>query len=78
MSAPSSATDPTEATAPTAASDPSDPSDPSGAGGASGPGRPGLDEPPPFWSRWGRIYWFVAALLAAQVLAFWLLSRWAA
>lgn len=42
---------------------------------ASSPG--GLDEPPPFWSRWGRIYWVVAALLAAQTLAFWLLSRWA-
>jgi hypothetical protein len=37
----------------------------------------GLDEPPPFWSRWSRLYWFVAGLLAALTLAFWLLSRWA-
>lgn len=37
----------------------------------------GLDQPPPFWSRWERIYLVVAALLAAQVAAFWLLSRWA-
>lgn len=48
-----------------------------GAGVEGGAGRGGVDEPPPFWSRWGRIYWFVAALLAAQTLAFWLLSRWA-
>ncbi len=34
-------------------------------------------DPPPFWSRWSRIYWFVGGLLAAQVLGFWLLSRWA-
>jgi len=38
---------------------------------------PGTEGPPPFWSRWGRIYWFVAGLLAAETLAFWLLSRWA-
>ena len=38
----------------------------------------GLDEPPPFWSRWSRLYWFVAGLLAAQIVAFWLLSRWVA
>ena len=38
----------------------------------------GVDEPPPFWSRWSRIYWVVAALLAAQTLGYWLLSRWAA
>jgi hypothetical protein len=35
------------------------------------------DGPPPFWSRWGRIYWFVVGMLAADTLAFWLLSRWA-
>ena len=35
------------------------------------------DQPPPFWSRWGRIYAFVAGLLAAETVAFWLLSRWA-
>ncbi len=35
-------------------------------------------DPPPFWSRWSRIYWFVGGLLAAETLAFWLLSRWAA
>jgi hypothetical protein len=34
------------------------------------------DEPPPFWGRWGRIYLFVAALLLAQVLAFFALTRW--
>jgi hypothetical protein len=38
----------------------------------------GLDDPPPFWSRWSRIYWLVIGLLAADVLAFWLLERWAA
>lgn len=37
----------------------------------------GAGEPPPFWGRWSRIYWFVAGLLAAEALAFWLLSRWA-
>jgi hypothetical protein len=36
------------------------------------------DEPPPFWSRWSRIYWFVASLLVVLTLAFWLLGRWAA
>ncbi|HMG21633.1 MAG TPA: hypothetical protein VK607_09965 [Kofleriaceae bacterium] len=36
-----------------------------------------LNEPPPFWGQWRRIYWFVAALLAVDVLAFWLLTRWA-
>jgi hypothetical protein len=34
--------------------------------------------PPPFWSRWDRIYWFVAGLLAAEALGFWLLTWWAA
>jgi hypothetical protein len=38
--------------------------------------RPGVDEPPPFWGRWGRIYVFVASLLLVQVIAFYLLSRW--
>ena len=36
-----------------------------------------VDQPPPFWARWGRIYTVVAALLVAEMLAFWLLSRWA-
>lgn len=36
-----------------------------------------VEAPPPFWSGWGRIYGFIAALLAAETLAFWLLSRWA-
>jgi hypothetical protein len=37
----------------------------------------GADEPPPFWARWSRIYWFVFVLLLAQTIAFWLLTRWA-
>jgi hypothetical protein len=36
-----------------------------------------LDEPPPFWSRWSKLYWFVAGMLAFDVLAMWLLTRWA-
>lgn len=39
--------------------------------------RRAVEEPPPFWSRWSRIYTFVAALLFAQTIAFWLLTRWA-
>jgi hypothetical protein len=35
------------------------------------------DQPPPFWSRWGRIYAFVAGLLALETVLFYLLSRWA-
>ena len=35
-------------------------------------------EPPPFWGRWRRIYLFVAAMLVLEIVAFWLLSRWAA
>lgn len=38
----------------------------------------GLDEPPPFWQRWSRLYWLVAGALAADVIVFWLLTRWAA
>jgi hypothetical protein len=38
----------------------------------------GLDEPPPFGGRWSRLYWAVAAALAVDVVAFWLLTRWAA
>jgi hypothetical protein len=49
-----------------------------GEAGEAGAGPGGVDEPPPFWSRWSRIYWVVAALLAAQTLGYWLLSRWAA
>lgn len=26
---------------------------------------------------WRRLYWLVAGLLAAEVVAFWLLTRWA-
>jgi len=37
-----------------------------------------LDEPPPFWGRWRRIYWVVAGLLAAEILVFLLLREWAA
>ena len=40
------------------------------------PGEP-PDEPPPFWGRWGRIYWLVAGLLAVETLVFWWLARWA-
>ena len=36
-----------------------------------------LDDPPPFWGSWRRIYWVVAALLAFDVVAMWLLTRWA-
>jgi hypothetical protein len=32
---------------------------------------------PPFGRTWRRLYWVVAGLLAAEVLAFWLLARWA-
>ncbi len=35
------------------------------------------DAPPPFWGRWGRIYWLVAGLLAVETLVFWWLTRWA-
>ena len=36
-----------------------------------------VDTPPPFWSRWSRIYWFVGGLLALDVVVMWLLTRWA-
>ena len=39
--------------------------------------RGGIDAPPPFWSRWRRLYWFVAGLLVLDVLAMWFLTRWA-
>ncbi len=48
-----------------------------GRGDRDGRGGAPIDQPPPFWSRWSRIYWFVAGLLFAKTLAFWLLSRWA-
>jgi len=35
-----------------------------------------IDEPPPFWSRWGRIYLLVGGLLVVETVAFWLLTRW--
>jgi hypothetical protein len=35
------------------------------------------DESPPFWGRWGRIYWLVAGLLAVETVVFWWLARWA-
>ena len=38
----------------------------------------GLDQPPPFWGRWSRIYWLVGGLLAADILVFLWLGRWAA
>jgi hypothetical protein len=34
-------------------------------------------EPPPFWGSWPRIYVFVVGLLAALVIGFYLLTRWA-
>lgn len=36
-----------------------------------------VDEPPPFWGRWGRIYLLVAGLLLAETLLFTWLTRWA-
>ncbi len=39
--------------------------------------RPPVDEPPPFWARWARIYLFVFGLLLAQTVAYWALTRWA-
>lgn len=38
--------------------------------------RRSADEPPPFWSRWSRIYLFVGGLLLVETVAFWLLGRW--
>jgi hypothetical protein len=35
------------------------------------------ETPPPFLARWRNVYLLVLAELAALVLAFWLLSRWA-
>jgi hypothetical protein len=45
----------------------------------TGPGgdMTGLDQPPPFWGRWSRLYWLVGGLLAVDMLVFWLLTRWA-
>jgi len=39
--------------------------------------RDSLDTPPPFWSRWSRLYWFVAGLLVFDVVVMWVLTRWA-
>jgi hypothetical protein len=41
------------------------------------PERSEVSEPPPFWSRWSRLYWLVAGLLAFDILVMWLLTRWA-
>lgn len=38
----------------------------------------GLDEPPPFWGRWSRLYWLVLGALGLNIFVFWLLARWAA
>jgi hypothetical protein len=35
------------------------------------------NQPPPFWGRWGRIYWLVAALLVTETLVFRWLTGWA-
>jgi hypothetical protein len=51
--------------------------DPDGSAGGAGVLPRGIDEPPPFWRRWSRLYLLVAGLLAFDVLAFWLLTRWA-
>jgi hypothetical protein len=64
--------------APGATSKPGAMSKPGAGAGVGAAGRGGTDEPPPFWSRWSRIYWFIAGLLAAQIIAFWLLSWWTA
>ena len=34
-------------------------------------------EPPPVLGTWNRLYWLVGGLLAAEIAAFWLLTRWA-
>jgi hypothetical protein len=39
--------------------------------------RPPPDEPPPFLGTWGRVYLVVALELAALVILFWALGRWA-
>ena len=59
-------------------------------GGANDPAVPGhptegdhgrapllINDPPPFWGRWDRIYLLVAGLLAVETLVFWWLTRWA-
>lgn len=37
-----------------------------------------LETPPPFWRRWSQLYWLVGGVLVLEVVAFWLLTRWAA
>ena len=53
-------------------------------GGVNRPALPGergrespllIDQPPPFWGRWERIYLLVAGLLAVETLVFWWLTR---
>jgi hypothetical protein len=52
--------------------------DPTGfAGGAGGKAPRGVDEPPPFWGHWGRIYLLVAGLLLIETLVFRWLAGWA-
>jgi hypothetical protein len=70
------------------AHDPDDPRDAT-RGGVNGPASSGqppadgkirplpINEPPPFWGRWGRIYLLVAGLLAVETFVFWWLARWA-
>jgi hypothetical protein len=48
-----------------------------GDGSADGSAIRGLDAPPPFWSRWSQLYWFVAGLLVFDILVMWFLTRWA-
>jgi hypothetical protein len=55
--------------------------DPDGSAGGSPKGGAilprGIDTPPPFWSRWSRLYWFVAGLLVFDIVVMWILTRWA-
>jgi hypothetical protein len=34
-----------------------------------------LDEPPPFWGTWGRVYRFVLIYLAAIIFLVWLFTK---
>jgi len=48
------------------------------SGGPADSARSGIEAPPPVMRTWGRLYWLVAGLLAFDVVAMWLLTRWAA